>query len=451
MTRVLIPNGAIGLGFDEAALWRGVDMAPDVICVDGGSTDSGPHYLGTGTSKYSRASTMAEWRILMQARAKAGVPLIVGTAGTCGTDATVDWMYQITCDLAAELGQNLKIARIYSSQDAGVLTAALPDITPLWPNLPISAEILSGCTNIVALAGAEQIAQALQTGADIILAGRTTDTATIAALPLMNGNHAGAAWHGAKIGECGALCSSNPTSGVIIIDFDAGGFTVQPMADGAICTPGSVAAHMLYENSDPNVLFEPGGYLDVTEAIYQQHNTRCVRVTGSKWVASDRYTVKLEGARLAGYQSCILVLLRQPHYVENAGRWVERLTEFLSNEIKSRMGLTDTDYLLEFRLIGQNATLGPLETRTVTPTEVGVMAIFTAPDQATASEIAKLCNPFLLHYPLSDEEPQATFAFPFSPAEWDKGPVHEFCLNHILTLADPHSVFRLQTDEVNHG
>ncbi|PHQ98686.1 MAG: hypothetical protein COB39_08120 [Marinosulfonomonas sp.] len=54
---------------------------------------------------------MAEWRILMQAHAKAGVLLIVGTAGACGTDSTdsaVDWMYQITCDLAAELDQTVK-------------------------------------------------------------------------------------------------------------------------------------------------------------------------------------------------------------------------------------------------------------------------------------------------------------------------------------------------------
>jgi len=451
LTRVLIPNGAIGLGFDEAALWRGVDMSPDVICVDGGSTDSGPHYLGTGTSKYSRASTMAEWRILMQARAKAGVPLIVGTAGTCGTDNTVDWMYQITCDLAVEMGQSVKIARLYSSQNAGTITNALDQITPLWPTLPISPEILTGCTNIVALAGAEQITAALQSGADIIIAGRTTDTATIAALPLMNGDHAGGAWHGAKIGECGALCSTNPTSGVIIIDFDATGFTVQPMAIGAICTPQSVAAHMLYENSDPNILYEPGGHLDVTGAKYQQLDGRCVRVTGSKWVPLGRYTVKLEGARLAGYQSCSLVLLRERHYVENAPEWVNRLTAYLTGEIKSRMGLGASDYTLEFRLIGQNATLGALETNTTTPAEIGVLAIITAPEQASANEIAKLCNPFLLHYPLSDEEPQATFAFPFSPAEWDKGPVHEFCLNHILTLSDPMDAFRLQTDEVKHG
>ncbi len=451
MTRVLIPNGAIGLGFDEAALWRGVDMQPDVICVDGGSTDSGPHYLGTGTSKYSRASTMAEWRILMQARAKLGVPLIVGTAGTCGTDSTVDWMYRITCGLAAELGQNVKIARLYSSQDAGWLTDRLDHISPLWPKMPITREILSGCTNIVALAGAEHITAALQTGADIIIAGRTTDTATIAALPLLNGDHTGGAWHGAKIGECGALCSTNPTSGVIIIDFDDQGFTVQPMAKGAICTPQSVAAHMLYENADPNILFEPGGHLDVTSATYTQLDTRAVRVTGSNWVPSDRYTVKLEGARRAGYQSCSLVLLREQRYVENAAKWVDRLTTFLHGEIKSRMGLAADDYDLSFRLIGQNATLGALETNTAAPAEIGVLAIITAQEQATANEIAKLCNPFLLHYPLSDDEPQATFAFPFSPAEWDKGAVHEFCLNHTLTLENPMDAFRLQTDEVNHG
>ena len=56
MTRILIPNGALGLGFDKAALARGVARKPDLIAVDGGSTDSGPHYLGTGTSKYSRGS-----------------------------------------------------------------------------------------------------------------------------------------------------------------------------------------------------------------------------------------------------------------------------------------------------------------------------------------------------------------------------------------------------------
>ena len=55
-TRVLVPSGVLGLGFDRDALRAGIERNPDLISIDGGSTDSGPHYLGTGTSKYSRAS-----------------------------------------------------------------------------------------------------------------------------------------------------------------------------------------------------------------------------------------------------------------------------------------------------------------------------------------------------------------------------------------------------------
>ena len=112
-TRVLVPSGALGLGFDHAALARGIAARPDIIAIDGGSTDSGPFSLGAGQSKYARAATRSEWRALMLARAEAAVPLVIGTCGTCGTDSTVDWMYDITAEIAAELGQSLKIARLY--------------------------------------------------------------------------------------------------------------------------------------------------------------------------------------------------------------------------------------------------------------------------------------------------------------------------------------------------
>ena len=48
-TRVLVPSGVLGLGFDPDALARGVAANPDIIAIYGGSTDSGPFYLGTGT------------------------------------------------------------------------------------------------------------------------------------------------------------------------------------------------------------------------------------------------------------------------------------------------------------------------------------------------------------------------------------------------------------------
>lgn len=448
-TRVLIPSGALGISFDQHALAKAVNMKPDIICVDGGSTDSGPSYLGRGVSKYSRASTRAEWKAYLTARAKAGVPLVVGTAGTCGTDSTVDWMFEITAEIAAELGQKLKVARIHSQQPKSRIREALAAgrITPLEPMGPLDQATIDACENIVALAGAEQIAAALRTGADVVIAGRTTDTATIAALPLMRGEHSGGAWHGAKIGECGALCSTNPTSGVIVIDFDESGFTVVPTADGARCTPDLVSAHMLYENADPFILHEPGGHLDVRHARYAQADDTRVRVTGSTWVPG-RYTVKLEGARIAGYQTMTMVMLREERYVRNVRSWIDRLTAYLNGLVESRMKLGADDYALDFSVIGVDATLGKLERRDSKPAEVGVMLVVTAPTQATATEIAKLANPFLLHYPLTDDEPQATFAFPFSPAETERGAHYEFCLNHVMQLDDPMSAFRLRVDEV---
>jgi hypothetical protein len=44
-----------------------------------------------------------------------------------------------------------------------------------------------------------------------------------------------------------------------------------------------------------------------------------------------------------------------------------------------------------------------------------------------------------------------TFAFPFSPAEMQRGALYEFCLNHVMELDDPLSAFVLETHEVGHA
>ena len=450
MTRVLIPSGALGLNYDKAALARGIAAKPDIIAIDGGSTDSGPSYLGRGVSKYARASTKIEWAGLMDARATADCPLVIGTSGTCGADNAVDWMLDITCEIAAEQGRPLKVAVLRSGQSGDRMAEAFDDgkITPL-PNAPeVTAATFRECANIVALAGAEQILAALETGADVVIAGRTTDTAIIAALPLAQGCHAGGAWHGAKIGECGALCATRPQSGVILVDFDQEGFTVTPLADGSHATPHTVSAHMLYENSDPFILYEPGGHLDVRRATYTALDDTSVRVTGSEWITSDTYTVKLEGARPVGFQCALMALLRDPHYVANASNWAKDITAKCSGKIVDRIGLSKEEFRIELRLIGQDASFGGLETAAGSAHEIGVIGIITAPTAAQAEEIGKLLNPYLLHHPLTQEEEQPTFAFLFSPPEMMLGQKYEFALNHVLTLDDPMKVFRLEVIDI---
>ena len=445
MTRILIPSGALGLGWDQAALDRGIANRPDLIAVDGGSTDSGPSYLGRGVSKYARSSTKAEWAGLIDARARAGCPLVIGTAGTCGADSAVDWLLEITREILVERGESAKIAVLKSGQTPARVAAALEAgrILPLPPAPEIDTGLIETCTNIVALAGAEQINAALETGADIVIAGRTTDTAIIAALPIARGVDAGVAWHAAKIGECGALCATNPQSGVLQLDFEADSCLITPLAEDARATPHTVSAHMLYENSDPFRLYEPGGYLDVTHASYGQEAEGAVRIAGARWMPG-RYTVKLEGARVAGYQTVLMALLRDPHYVANVEAWAEDIVAKCTAKALARTNAGEGDFTIEIRLIGKNATLGALETRQGDPVEVGALGIVTAKSQAMASEIGKLLNPYLLHHPLTRDEEQPTFAFPFSPAEIDRGPIYEFCLNHVLTLDDPMEAFSLE-------
>ena len=208
---------------------------------------------------------------------------------------------------------------------------------------------------------------------------------------------------------------------------------------------------MLYENADPFRLREPGGMLDASRARYEAIDSRQVRVTGSEWAPDESYAVKLEGAAVVGYQTTILVVVRNPRYVERIRDWSEKLQAFVKEEIKSRTGREEDTYAFEFRLIGLDSALGNLEFSRSAPAEVGVLAIVTAESQEAANELAKLANPFLLHFPLEGDEELPTFAFPYSPAETERGRQYEFRLNHVLELNDPMDAFRLEVMEVGRG
>ena len=188
--------------------------------------------------------------------------------------------------------------------------------------------------------------------------------------------------------------------------------------------------------------------MDVTNAFYSPINSRKVRVEGAKWNSSIKYNVKLEGARVFGYQTSLLVLLRENSYVKNAREWTEKLSDLLKKEIKLRMNLNISDYSLDFRHIGINATLGQLEKNEGDPTEVGILCIVTSKQKKISTEIAKLINPFLLHFPLTTDEELPTFAFPYSPVHSDRGCVYEFSLNHLLELNNPMDAFQIKVSEV---
>lgn len=447
--RVLVPVGMLGGGIPAGTVERGIALGADVIAVDAGSTDSGPHSLGTGTPKTARAAVARDLATLIKAAAGAGIPLIVGSCGTSGTDAGVEWVRGIAHEIAQDEGLILRVACLYSEQQVNDLEAlrAAGRIRPLEPAAPLSAETLTRCSHVVGLMGHEPIAAALADGIDIVLAGRATDTALIAAVPLMRGMPAGPVWHAAKIAECGGLCTTDPRSGGVLVTFDATGFDIEPLAPSAACTPRSVAAHMMYENADPFRMREPAGTLDASQATYTAIDERRVRVEGSLFEAAAQHTIKLEGAAPAGYQTMLLSGIRDPYVLAHLDEWCDRVLEHLNGQVTELFGLAAGDYDLQIRRYGHDAVLGAAEPGTAgrgaaPPREVGIVFLATAADQATATQLAKFANPVLLHAPLEGQQSLPSFAFLSSPAETERGLMHEFVLQHAVDVAQPCDLVR---------
>ncbi len=448
---ILVPSGMLGAGFSPDTITRGISLGADVIAVDGGSTDSGPYYLGAGVAKTDARAVRRDLRLLLAAASSAGIPLVVGSCGTSGTDSGVDWVADIVNAICVEDGLDLAVATIFSEQHADQLIPLLElgRIHALPPSAALDTATLRRCVRIVGVMGHEPIEQALRAGANVVLAGRATDTAISAAVPLMRGMPPGPTWHAAKIIECGGQCTTDPRSGGVFARIDRSGFTIEPLDPDAACTPTSVAAHMLYETANPYTMREPGGTIEVAGARYSAIDERTVRVEGSRFEPAAQYTVKLEGAAVTGYETISFAGIRDPHILRSIDVWAEFFTKTLTERVESVLELPAGSWGADLRLYGYNAILGELDRAPATPQEVGVMLLVRAADQGTATAISKLANPLLLHLPLPSMSYLPSFAFATSPAHIDRGAAYEFVLNHAVDVDSPDDMFRIEMREGN--
>lgn len=445
--RIFVPTGSLGAGAREEEIREAIARGANAIATDAGSTDSGAAYLALGISKNNRGSVKRDLTLLMKAAAQARIPLIVGSCGQAGGDANVDWTKQIALEVAAELDLKPRIAVLYCEQSKEMLKAknAAGNISALPPLGTLDNATIDACDHIVAVMGPEPYIAALNAGADIVLGGRTTDTAVLASYALMKGAPAGAAWHAAKVAECGAQCTVNPTAAAgVLISIDKDGFEVQTLAPANHCSPHSVSAHMLYENSDPFLLTEPGGVLDVTDANYTSVDERCVRVTGSVWKPQP-YTMKLEGAGRGRYQTLMLIGIQDPDILARVDEFHDKMLAALYERARKTIGPAAGDFHISLRMYGWNAVSGDKPPPgTPAPREVGVLFVATADTQEMATQIAKACNPYFFHFPLDLDKELPSHGFAFSPADIERGPVYEFKLNHVIEVEDPLALVRTE-------
>lgn len=444
--KVIVPCGSLGAGVREEELEFGLARGAQAIATDAGSTDSGAAYLALGKSKNNRGAVKRDMTLLMKAQVRHGVPIIVGTSGQAGGDLNLNWTRDIVLEIAEELGVSPRITLIYSEQDKARVKGLNAEgrIRPLPPLGALEDSTIDSCDHIVAAMGVEPFLAALEAGAEIILAGRATDTAVLASYPIWKGMPWGPSWHAGKIGECGVQCSANPTLGSgILLTVDAEGFQVEPLSEDNRCTRHSVSAHMLYENTDPFYLIEPGGVLNVSDARYLQLNERTVRVVNSRWDPMP-YTLKLEGAGGGLYQTLMMVGIQDPDVLNDIDGFHDRLLAALYERTRKCIPPEELgEFHISLRMYGWNAVSGVAPSKeTPPPPEIGVLFVATAETQDLANTIAHACNPYFFHYPNVMDKELPSYGFPFSPADIPRGQVYEFKLNHVVELEDPMELVR---------
>jgi len=448
--KVYVPQGSLGVGIFPDEIDHALAQEPDVIALDAGSTDSGAAYLAKGVSKNDRGSVKRDLRLLMRAQQEAGIPILVGTAGQAGGDANVDWTRDIVLEIAREEGYAPKVAVLYSEQSRELVKQKLAEgrISALPPLGDLEEEQVDSCLHIVALMGPEPYFRALEAGADIIIGGRTSDPAVIAAYALWKGAPAGPAWHAGKVAECGGQATSaNTGQRGVMIEVHADGFDIEPVDPGFRATVESISGHLLYENKNPWRLTEPGGELDVTACEYVQLTDRKVRVTGSRWLPRP-YTMKLEGASGDLFQTIMIVGIADPDVLADPQAFHDKMLVVLRERARSATGAADDDFHISLRMYGWNGVSGRPPAPGSVPLEIGLMGVITAGSQELASEIAKACNPYFFHMPLRMGMELPSYGWAFTPGDIDRGPVYQFVLNHVVSIDDPLELVRSEMIDV---
>ncbi len=432
---VLAAAGMLGSSFDKTGFYHALEQKPDVIGCDSGTSDSGPFYPGAGKPRMNRKAAKRDLELMITEGVRRGIPVLIGSAGTAGADPNVDWLVEIAREIAAEQKLHFKLAEIKTELTHEQLRHYMEEgrLHPLEGAPEFTDRDLDTLTRCISVIGAEPFIKALEEGAQVVIAGRSTDTSIYAAVPTMYGLGNGFAWHAAKVLECGTLASVfEKYHGSMLAWVREDSASIEPGHPEMAASPVSIASHTLYENSNPFRLQEPGVVLDTEAASYDQETDRRVKITGTRLISAP-YTIKLEGVKFEGYRRVAVAGVSDPLILKQFDTWLEACEGETRNKIRAGMGLEPEDYRMR-RLVYGNPKDPDTEC-------VGVVFDIIAKNPEDADGIISNVWHTALHVPIREwEGAQSQTAFPFSPPTLmtqENGATYSFCLNHVIEVEDP--------------
>lgn len=427
---ILSPTAILGYSFPPESFARGISCTPDLIAVDAGSTDPGPFYLGSGKSFTNRASVKRDLRYILSACVNNKILVVIGSAGGAGAAPHLAWCRAIILELAKEEGLAFRLGVIPTDVSKDVVHAALDadKVRPLECVPPLTHDIIDDTSHIVAQVGVEPFIEALEGGAQVILAGRAYDPACFAALPILKGFDPALALHCGKILECAAIAAS-PSDGAdcVLGTIYDDSFTLQALSGERKFTAESTAAHSLYEKADPYHLPGPGGVLDLKKCSFTEIENGMVRVKGSMHRTTVPYSLKLEGARQVGFRTVAIGGTRDLRMIGD----IDQILADVRKRVEDR--LAEAKARIFFRCYGRDGVMGFQEPRRTEPNhELGIFMEVVADTQSDADAACALVRSTLLHHGYRGRVSTAgNLALPLSPSDISAGPVYEFSIYHL--------------------
>ncbi len=451
--RILSPTAILGYGFPMDSFTEGMKRKPHVIAVDAGSTDPGPYYLGVGKSFTDRNSVKRDLEIMIPAALESGIPVVIGTAGGSGGHPHVKLTREIIEEIAREKSLSFKLAVIESELDKNLIKEKFNkgDIEPLFPAGEITEKDIDEAVRIVAQIGEEPFIEALDGGADVILAGRSYDPSVFSALAIKEGFDKGLAIHLGKILECAAIAALPGSGSDCMFGYlKKESFILEPLSPARKCTTLSVAAHTLYEKTNPYILPGPGGAINLHDSKFTQLSDNMVEVSGSKFVPTEEYFVKLEGVRRVGYRTISCAAVKDPVMISQIDSITQSVKERVTNNFEN-YGIKD--FFLDFKIYGKNGVMSMFENlQEETSNELMIIIEAVADSQEHADTICGFARSTMLHFGYEGRISTAgNLAFPFSPSDCKVGEVFEFNIYHLMKVDDPAGMFPVHYQVFNKG
>jgi hypothetical protein len=446
--RLLGASGQLGYGIPATSFRAGIERGPDLIGCDMGSIDIGPTYLGKGEMATSPEATRRDLRRVLIAARGLDVPLVIGTAGSAGAGPHLDATLVVLRDIARADGLRFRMAVMRADiPRPALLEAVRSGMVESFDGMPaLTEEEVVEAAHIVGQMGMGPFRKAIEADVDVIVAGRACDTAIFASLPVVLGFPTGLAMHAAKIIECGSLCCVPGGRDPILAELDQDGFVLESMNPERRATPASVAAHSLYEQSDPFTVNEPDGTLDLTHARYEVVDDRRARVSGATWRDTLHPTIKLEGARKIGERAVLLCGSADPRFIDQCKVLLPKVADLVQSLVCEEQPV---DYTLRFRVYGIDGVRMVVPENEPPPGEVFIMGECIAPTRERASEVVRTCKQFLLHFGYPGRLSTAgNIAFPFTPPEVSLGPAYRFNVYHLLHVDNTDALFPVEVESV---